>query len=166
MGRQVGPWPTDGIGDPAQHTRVTVPVVEIAAHLRGEEDALADPRERLAQELFRVSVPVHVRRIEEIASQLVGAVHGAQRLGVVGGTVGVAEPVAADGPGPEPDGADREAGAAEHPPPHRSRSPSASGVATGSEQVVPTQTVAVGRSAVLRSTTLRGRYAWRASMCM
>src|SRR5207247_345106 len=136
------------------------PVVEIAADLGGDEHALADSCERLAQELLRMAVPIHVRGIEEVAPQLVGAAYGAQRLGVVGRTVGVTEPVAADGPRAEADRADREAGAAEHPPPHRSRSPSASGVVTGSEQVVPTQTIAagaVGSSAVFRTTSLRGR---------
>src|SRR2546422_10875054 len=133
------------------------PIVEIAADLGGDEHALADSRQGLAQQLLRVPVPVHVRRIEEVAPQVVGAAHGAQRLGIVGRTVGVAEPVAADGPRTEADGADREAGAAGHSTPHRNRSPSASRVVTGSEQVVPTHTVAAGCCAGLRTTTLRGR---------
>src|SRR5206468_10983966 len=36
----------------------------------------------------------------------------------------------------------------------------------GSEHVVPTHTVAAGRSATFRTTTLRGRKTWSASRCM
>src|SRR5690242_7802909 len=46
------------------------------------------------------------------------------------------------------------------------RSASAAGVATGSEQEVPTHTVAVGAVAILRTTILRGRYVCSASRCM
>src|SRR2546425_741931 len=74
------------------------------------------------------------------------AAHRAPRFGVVGGAVGVADVVAADRPGAEPDLADRETGAPQQALLHRSSSASAAGAATGREQVVPTQTVAAGRS--------------------
>src|SRR5712691_7767354 len=157
IGCELGDRPARRLGDAAQQQRVHGPVVEIAADLGRDEHVLADPRERPAQEFLRMTVPIHVRRIEEVATQLVGALDGAQRLGVVGGTVRVAESVAADAPTAEANGADREAGAAQHPTSHRNKSPSASRVVTGSEQAVPTHTVALGRSAVLRTTSLRGR---------
>src|SRR5207237_2866190 len=92
--------------------------------------------------------------------------HRAPRLGVVGGTIRVAEPIAADGPRAEADRAHGQAGAAEHPPLHPSTVRSASGVVSGSEHVVPTHTVAAGRSAVFRTTSLRGRKVGSTRRCM
>ena len=135
VGADLGERPAQRLREPGDEERVHVAVVEVASDLGRDDDVGPDTVERGAQHLLRMPVPVHVRRIEEGASQLVRPSHGAPRLGVVGGTVRIAEPISADGPGAEADRAHGQAGAAEHPPLHPSRSRSPSGVATGSEQV-------------------------------
>ena len=135
-----------------------VAVVEVAAHLGRDEDLVADVVQRRAEQRFGVPVAVHVRGVEEVAAELERPADGARRFGVVGSAVRVAERVAADRPGSEADLADRESGAAEGAAVHASSSPaSCSGVATGIEQLVPTQTVAAGRASIFLTTTLRGR---------
>src|SRR5438552_9996629 len=76
---------------------------------------------------------VDVGGVEERAPQLERPPHGAPRFSVVRGAVGVADVVAADRPGAEPDLAHRQPGAPQHALLHRSSFASASRSATGSE---------------------------------
>src|SRR6266705_32676 len=132
-----------------------VAVVEVAADLGCDEDLVADVVQRRAEQRFGVPVAVRVRGVEEVAVELERPPDGARRFGVVGSAVRVAKRVAADRPGSEPDLADRESGAAKGAPVHASSSPaSCSGVETGIEHVVLTQTVAAGSASIFRTTIL------------
>ena len=135
-----------------------VPVVEVAASLGREEDLIADVVQRRTEQGFGVAVAVHVRRVEEVAAELERPPDRTRGLRVVRGAVRVTERIATNCPSPETDLADRESGAAERAAVHASSSPtSCSGVETGIEHVVPTQTVAAGRASIFRTTILRGR---------
>src|SRR6202008_1303354 len=134
------------------HQRVDVAVVEVATDLGRHDHFVADALERVADDLFCVSVAAHVGGVKEGASEIVRPAHGPFRFGVVGRAVGIAEGVAPDRPSAEPDLADLQAGAAEGAGVHASSWASASGEATGSEHVVPTQTVAAVAVAIFRMT--------------
>ncbi len=141
-----------------REVQTQVGFVEVGADFGREDNLIAHVLERLAEQRFGVSVPVHVRRVEEGAAELECVTDRAGGLRVVGRAVRIAEPVAADRPGPETDFADGESGAAERAAVHASSSfASCSGVDTGIEHVVPTHTVAAGAAAIARTTTFRGR---------
>src|SRR5207244_2815347 len=87
--------PAERFGQAGKEQGIHVAIIEVAPDLGRDDHVLPDALERLAQDLFGMAVAVHVGRVEEVASQVIRATHGAPRFGVVGCAVGVAEPVAA-----------------------------------------------------------------------
>src|SRR6185437_1221009 len=152
--------------DAVVEERVNAAVVEVAAHLRRDDDFRALAGEGRAEDFFAMPVTVHVGGVEEGASQIERSSDRPLRLRVIGGAVGIAVRVAADGPGSESDLRNGEPGAAQDALVHATSSARAALVATGREQVVPTQTVACGRSPERLITTRRGRQVCNAARCI
>src|SRR5262245_48490570 len=102
-------------------------------------------------------MPIHVSRVEEVAAHVEGLMHGANRFDVVRRTVRVAVTIAADRPCTESNFTHGHLRPAQQSPLHASSSARAEGVVTGSEQAVPTHTIALGASVMQRTMTFRGR---------
>ena len=98
--------------------RADSPMVEIAAHLRGEVHLIPASLQGLAEDLLAVPPSVHVRGIEEVHAEVDRLLYRGDRLPVVRRAVGIPMGVPADRPGPESDFRDLEAGLPERPSLH------------------------------------------------
>src|SRR5437879_6466405 len=99
--------------------RADSPMVEIAAHLRGEVHLIPASLQGLAEDLLAVPPSVHVRGIEEVHAEVDRLLYCGDRLPVVRRAVRIPMGVPADRPGPESDFRDLEAGLPERPSLHR-----------------------------------------------
>jgi hypothetical protein len=76
-----------------------IPAGENEAEFRRDGDLVAAPLQRAAEELLVREGAIALRRIEEIASQLDGAVEGRDRFAVIPLAIGVAHAHAAEADG-------------------------------------------------------------------
>ena len=83
--------------------RACTDIIKISSDLGGDDKVFSFSFKGFADELFTVTVTVHIGRVEEVAAEFNSLVDSLQGIFVIGGAVAVSVPVSADGPCAETD---------------------------------------------------------------